>query len=171
MGTPRLRATHRQQTDQQVSPPKTGRNAPLAGDFSSRQNSTTMQQANLNSGVTRFLDEQNHPLRKEIEQLRLLVLSAGNQLTENIKWNGPNYCAGNNDRITMKIHPPKQIQLIFHCGAKVRQQPEDRLIKDDSGLLVWKENNRAVATFKNSADIEARKTTLPELVKAWIQAV
>ena len=44
------------------------------------------QTNNLNSEVTNFLDELNHPFRKEIEQLRNLILTANNNLTENIKW-------------------------------------------------------------------------------------
>ena len=61
---------------------------------------------NHNTDVTSFLDEQNHPFRKEIEQLRNCILSTSNNLTENIKWNGPNYCFDNKDRITMRIQPP-----------------------------------------------------------------
>jgi len=39
---------------------------------------------NLNSEVTDFLDELNHPFRKEIAQLRNCILTANQDLTENI---------------------------------------------------------------------------------------
>jgi hypothetical protein len=130
----------------------------------------TNQLINLNEEVTKFLDGLNHPFRKEIEQLRFEILSANSDLEENIKWNGSNYTFGKDDRITMRIHPPKQVQLIFHRGAKVQEQPTEKLIKDDSGLLVWKENDRAVATFKSMADIETRKTALTKIVRDWIMA-
>lgn len=94
---------------------------------------------NFSKDVTAFLDALNHPYRNEIEQLRHVILSANKSLTENIKWNGPNYCVGDADRITMRIQPPKQLQLIFHRGAKVQKQPKERIIKDESGFLVWKE--------------------------------
>ena len=126
---------------------------------------------NLNSEVTIFLDHLNHPFRKEIEQLRNYILSANSALTENIKWNGPNYCVDNEDRITMRIQPPaKQVQLIFHRGAKKQAQPMDKLIAGKSKLLVWKENDRAIATFKNMHDIENGKTELTEIVAEWISA-
>jgi len=81
-----------------------------------------MQLININTEVTDFLNELNHPFRDEIEQLRICVLSADKNLTENIKWNGPNYCFDNEDRITMRIQPPtKQVQLIFHRGAKKQE--------------------------------------------------
>lgn len=127
-----------------------------------------MQQ--LNNEVTAFLDNQNHPLRKEIERLRTIILSANEQLTENIKWNGPNYCYANEDRISMRVQPPKQLQLIFHCGAKVKELPKEPLIKNDFEILEWKDNRRAVATFKNGEDIESNKENLTAIVKNWIQA-
>lgn len=125
---------------------------------------------NKNSSVSDFLDEQNHPLRKEIEKLRICILSTSIDLTENIKWNGPNYCFNNEDRITMKIHPPRSIQLIFHRGAKKQEQPKDKLIEDNSKLLTWKENDRAMATFKDIAEIENQELTLKEVIKKWLIA-
>ncbi len=123
----------------------------------------------LNPDVTEFLDALKHPLRKEIEQLRENILSASVKLEENIKWNGPNYTSEGEDRITMRVQPPKQLQLIFHRGAKVIAQPKDKLISDDSGLLVWKTNDRAVATFKNMEEIKTRKAAFLKIVKDWIE--
>lgn len=127
------------------------------------------QKTNLNLEVTKLVEELNHPFRKEIELLRLTILNAHSGLTENIKWNGPNYCFNNDDRITMRIQPPKkQVQLIFHRGAKVKEQPKQKLIRDDSGLLVWKENDRAVATFTSLTYIEENTNGLSKIVKDWI---
>ncbi|OAQ43646.1 hypothetical protein A5893_16970 [Pedobacter psychrophilus] len=128
------------------------------------------QTINLNSEVTDFLEELNHPLRKEIEFLRNVILSADNNLSENIKWNGPNYCFNKDDRITMRIQPTttKQIQLIFHRGAKKQEQPIDKMIANKSKMLVWKENDRAIASFKNRQDIENGKVALTEIIKQWI---
>jgi hypothetical protein len=124
----------------------------------------------LNIGVTQFLDDANHPLRTEIELLRNVILSTNDALVENIKWNGPNYCFNREDRITMKIHPPKNIQLIFHRGAKKLEQPKEKLIQENSLFLIWKENDRAIATFNNMADIKAAETDLIDIIKKWIDA-
>ena len=127
------------------------------------------QNINLNSEVTNFLNEQKHPFRKEIEELRNYILSSNSALTENIKWNGSNYCFHNEDRITMRIQPPtKQVQLIFHRGAKKQTQPKDKLISNKSKMLVWKENDRAIITFKSLQDIENGKVELIEIVTEWI---
>lgn len=127
-----------------------------------------MESAKKNKEVTQFLDDQNHPFRSEIEVLRLLILNTNLELTENIKWNGPNYSFAEQDRITIKIQPPKNIQIIFHCGAKVKEQPKGKLIKNDFGLLIWKENNRAVATFYLMQEIEQNAVQLSSIVKEWI---
>ncbi len=124
----------------------------------------------MNSEVTKFLDGLNHPLRAEIELLRKIIFESAELPGENIKWNGPNYTVNNEDRITIRIHPPKQIQLIFHRGAKKQEQPATRIIDDKSGLLVWKENDRAVATFKNLAEILVAKPNLETIVRNWIMS-
>lgn len=121
--------------------------------------------------VTDFLDELNHPLRKEIEVLRNSILASNKGLTENIKWNAPNYCFENEDRITMRIQPmTTKVQLIFHRGAKKQEQPKDKLIANKSKILVWKENDRAIITFKNSQEIENGKAELEKIINEWIKA-
>jgi hypothetical protein len=121
--------------------------------------------------VTDFLDLLKHPFRKEIEKLRNCILLSNQNLTENIKWNSPNYCFENEDRITMRIQPvTTQVQLIFHRGAKKKEQTKGRLIANNSGMLVWKENDRAIITFKNMQDIENGRVELENIINEWINA-
>ncbi|MHB8129935.1 MAG: DUF1801 domain-containing protein [Mobilitalea sp.] len=124
----------------------------------------------LNKEVTIFLDSLKHPLRNEIEYLRRIILNTGIGLIENIKWNGPNYSLNDEDRITIKIQPPKNIQIIFHLGAKVKAQPNEKLINDEYNLLVWKENNRAIATYNSVAEIEMDEQKIAETVRCWVQS-
>jgi hypothetical protein len=124
----------------------------------------------MDKTVTEFLDALNHPFRAEIEELRKIILSSHISISENIKWNGPNYCLNDEDRITMSIQPPKQIRIIFHCGAKVREAPKEKLIKNDFGILVWKGNDRAIASFKSMKEIDMQKSNLVKLVAAWLKA-
>jgi hypothetical protein len=124
----------------------------------------------LNPEVTALLGKPKHPLIAEINLLRAEILAVDARLTESIKWNGPNYCVDGEDRITMRVQPPKQVQLIFHRGAKVLAQPVARLISNDSKLLDWKANDRAVITFKNMQDIVSAKAALQNIVRAWLKA-
>ena len=120
--------------------------------------------------VAQHLDELNHPLRNVIDQLRKIIVGAVDELEENIKWNGPNYSHRGEDRITMRVHPPTQVQLVFHRGAAVQQPPGSRLIDDNSPMLVWRANDRAVATFRSEMDVMKRKPGLVRIVRAWIDA-
>jgi hypothetical protein len=121
----------------------------------------------MNPEVTRFLDELNHPFRQEIEELRQIILDAREDIEENIKWNGPNYKVKDQDRLSVKVQPTKSFHLIFHIGAKVKAEPERRLLSEDYNLLTWKSNDRAVLDFKSEADFLKARLHLPELVKNW----
>ncbi len=77
-----------------------------------------------------------HPLKAEIEAVRSLVKGANAALTERIKWNAPSYCLDGDDRITLKLYPPRQVQLIFHRGAKIKDA-SGFSFSDASGLLAW----------------------------------
>jgi len=122
------------------------------------------------NSVSKFLDGLHHPLRKEIDRVRHIIQSARPDLEETIKWNGPNFDCDGEDRITVRIHPPTQIQVIFHRGAAVQEQPTSPLVEDTSGMLTWKTNDRAVATFRSENDINKRKSALTRVVNAWIDA-
>ena len=125
----------------------------------------------INSVADNILDQLNHPLRVEIDYLRTLILSSGSRLSENIKWNGPNYFLGEAaDRITMKIHPPKNIQLVFHRGAKKNTPSRERTIEHPSARLQWKDNDRVIMTFRNLQEIKEAEGELREIVEAWVDA-
>ena len=72
----------------------------------------------FNSEVTNFLDGQSHPLRENIEMLREIILGSNSEISENIKWNGPNYCFEEQDRISMRINPPKPTPADIPPGCK-----------------------------------------------------
>lgn len=125
----------------------------------------------MNQLVTEFLTPLNHPFTAEIDILRKIILDSQAGIEENIKWNGPNYVFQGDDRVTMRIHPPKkQVQLIFHLGAKKQDAKSRRVIEDQSGLLDWKGNDRAVVTYKSLEEIESTKSQLQDIVRAWLKA-
>jgi len=59
---------------------------------------------------------------------------------------------------------------MFHRGASKQTQPKDKLISNKSKLLICKENDRAIITFKSLQDIENGKTELADIVTEWICA-
>jgi uncharacterized protein YdeI (YjbR/CyaY-like superfamily) len=129
-----------------------------------------MNNYELNKEVIQFLDSSEHPMRNEIEELRKIIMTTGIPFKENIKWSGPNYSIHKQDRVTIRINPTKQIQLIFHRGAKTQEQPKDKLIADDYNILDWKSNDRAVASFKNMDEIIRKKEDLQKIITKWVEA-
>lgn len=124
----------------------------------------------LNPEVTAFLDAANHPLRSAIDAVRQILISCETDVTENIKWNAPNFSYQGEDRMTLRIFPPKQVQVIFHRGAKKQTQPAARLLPPEFTLLSWKENDRAVMTFRDISEVNTHAETLQATAKAWLAA-
>jgi len=120
--------------------------------------------------VIEFLDKLEHPLKREIKAIRKIILNSNKRLTEHIKWNAPSFCIENEDRVTMKLYPVKNIQLIFHRGAKVKAQPKEKLLSGHSAFLKWAANDRAVATFANMDEIKSNEKVLSEIINEWIKA-
>lgn len=120
--------------------------------------------------VAEFLDRLEHQMKEDILQVREIILAADGRLTEQIKWNAPSFCMDGDDRITFNLHGRGQFRLIFHRGAKKKEKPERPLIDDDSGLLEWADNDRAIMTFRQGTSLERQKETLARTVAKWIEA-
>lgn len=121
--------------------------------------------------VSKFLDQLEHPLKPALELIRKTILPVDPSITEHIKWNAPSFCYGGDDRITFNLRKDDQLLLIFHCGAKPKApKGNGRLIDDNSGLLEWPANDRAVLKITSLADLSAKKTMLETIVRRWIDA-
>ncbi|MFC3255781.1 DUF1801 domain-containing protein [Paenibacillus sepulcri] len=106
-----------------------------------------------------------HPLKKEIEAVRTIILSADKQISEHIKWNAPSFCYGNEDRMTFNLHGKGFFRLVFHCGAKLKDGTAQKpMFEDATGLLDWAVSDRALVRFTDMNDVEAKKEKLVELV-------
>jgi len=121
--------------------------------------------------VLLFLNELEHPLKPEIEDVRTIILGADARLTEHIKWNAPSFCMNGEDRITFQLHGKEMFRLMFHCGAKAKRHAENkRLIEDGTGLLDWAANDRVIVKFAGRSDVEAGRDKLAEVIRKWLEA-
>lgn len=122
--------------------------------------------------VVEFMKNLDHPLKEEIEEVRSIILSTDDKITEHIKWNAPSFCYEGEDRITFNLHGKGFIRLIFHCGAKVKvRKTKELLILDSSGMLEWKAADRAIMKFTDKNDVIAKEEKLREIVIEWIKAI
>lgn len=120
--------------------------------------------------VADFMGTVKHPLKKTMETLREIILSANKHITEHIKWNGPSFCFGGDDRITFNLHKSDCILVIFHRGAKGKEvKGKEPIFKDATGLLEWLSNERAVIKIYSPDEVTEKKTKLTKVVKQWIK--
>jgi hypothetical protein len=126
----------------------------------------------LNIEVTKLLDNLNLPLRDAIELLRSIITNVNKEVEESIKWNSPNYNLNGNDLITLKVQPNKtNIQIIFHRGAKVKAQPKDKIISENSDFLIWKSNDRTIATFTDISEIIENQDLIISWITTWLDYI
>ncbi len=121
--------------------------------------------------VDDFMDALRHPLKPEAQALRAIIQKAGRTLTEDIKWNAPNYAHNGHDRITLNLSAKDKVRIIFHRGATDKHpKGAKRPIDIDADFLTWPSPDRAIATFTSLEDIKANQAAITRLVKAWLAA-
>ena len=102
-------------------------------------------------------------------QVRALILTADDQITEHIKWKAPSFCYQGDDRVTMRLYPTDCVQLVFHRGAKVKDA-STFTFADHSGLMTWRARDRATMTFGSLDEVAAQQTALVEVIMRWMAA-
>lgn len=121
--------------------------------------------------VAGFIQTTKHPLKNVVEEVREIILGVDKGITEHIKWNAPSFCFDGDDRITFNLSKSDSILLIFHRGAKVKDnKSKDPLFKDTTGLLEWLAPDRAVIKFQSIEDVADKKASLKKVVKLWLAA-
>ncbi len=115
------------------------------------------------------LSDDDHPLTSEIGLVRDLIRSAVPSATESIKWNSPSF-ATSEHFATFFLRAKAGFQVVLHLGVKSR--PDVRIreeIKDPSGLLEWRGADRAIVTFLDEKDIEAKRDAFSKILKQWVR--
>jgi hypothetical protein len=120
--------------------------------------------------VQAFLHSLEHGRKDEVEAVREITLSAHPGVTERIKWNAPSFCVDGDDRITFRLQPGDRVELVFHRGARRRGDAATFSFEDGSGILRWVARDRALVTFRNADDVEAKRAALKDLVHRWMIA-
>jgi hypothetical protein len=124
---------------------------------------------NGTDAVNEFMDKLEHPLKSEMEAVRTVILSADNKITEGIKWKAPSFYF-NGYFATFNPRAREFVQVIFHQGAKAKDNGPDGLkIDEDGGLLDWLAKDRCSAKFFNMEDIASREAALRSVVNQWIR--
>lgn len=121
--------------------------------------------------VDEFLADLDDKKREQTAYLRKIILRVAPNLTENIKWNAPNYSCFGVDRITFNVHNKQGIvKLILHMGAS---KPEDKIaapvMPGFEDILSWNSNIRGTVSFTDLADIKAKEPRLSDTLRQWLR--
>lgn len=128
-----------------------------------------MNSTRFDPATTALLDAHKHPLRKELDALRTIILNVDPSILEGVKWNTASY------RITdwfATLNGPKHVKepmMILHAGAKAKGIVVKDCIPDPEGLIKWLGNDRAHIVFKDLTDITAKEQALRTILRSWIQ--
>jgi hypothetical protein len=124
-----------------------------------KKKAASVKMDNDTAGVDAFLRSSQHPLKAEIEALRVMIKAANKKIAERIKWNAPSFFY-KKDMAAFNLHQQKFVQLIliFPYGLIT----ENELLQGD-----WKD--RREARFYDMEDVRSKKVLLQKSVNDWIK--
>lgn len=120
--------------------------------------------------VETFLASLEHPFKREVVALRLLILGIDGRITEGIKWNAPSFRTSE-WFATFQLRAKAGVQLILHLGAKRRPELARLEMADPASLLEWLGPDRASVTFRDLEHIQQTSSAFVELVRQWLKHV
>jgi hypothetical protein len=131
----------------------------------------TKRRASTPEDVETFLASLEHPFKPELLALRQLILGADPSIAEGIKWNAPSFRTSEYFA-TFQLRAKDGVQVILHLGAKTRDPSAPAVtIADPDSLLEWLGRDRASVKFRDSKDIDARRSAFAKVLRQWIQHV
>lgn len=118
--------------------------------------------------VAALLARLEHPREREILAVRAIILGADPRIREGVKWNAPSYYTTEHFA-TFHLRSKAGVQVVFHLGAKPRPDARVRgAVADPAALLDWRGPDRATVTFRDLADVEARRDAFAAVIRAWV---
>ena len=121
--------------------------------------------------VGQFMRELDHPLKRDIEAVRQIILNVDPGISEAIKWNAPSFRT-TDFFATVNLRSRECVQLIFHTGAKVKTTAATGIsIADPAGLLKWLAKDRCLVTLGVGKDIQIKRAAFEAVVREWIRWV
>jgi hypothetical protein len=119
--------------------------------------------------VAAYLRALKHPLKLEIEAVRLIILGVSPGIGEGVKWNAPSFRTEKDWFATIHVKAKDSVQLILFVGVKKRPDFEPFTLADPKGLMKWLAEDRALVTLGAGRDIADNRKALEAIVRAWIK--
>ena len=109
--------------------------------------------------VKEYMTALKHPLKKEMEAVRLIIKNADKRISERIKWKAPSYYY-KEDMVTFNGWATKNVHLVFHHPA---------IVKIKSELLEGDYKDRRMMYFIDMADVNKKKKELEKIIKELVK--
>jgi hypothetical protein len=98
---------------------------------------------------------------------RKVILSASPAVSDGVKWNSLSF-RKSDWFATVNLRSKDVIQLVFHTGAKAKDNPELK-IPDPSGLILWLAKDRCLVTLGAGKTLKSNAKAFEAIVKAWLR--
>jgi uncharacterized protein YdhG (YjbR/CyaY superfamily) len=123
----------------------------------------------IDPAVAAYVEALDHPLRKELEAVRRLILGVSPDIREGIKWNSPSFRT-TEYFATINVQDSNRLRLILHTGAKAKSSATAGLpIADPTGLLKWLAKDRCLVTLAAGKELPAKLAALEAILRQWIR--
>lgn len=85
--------------------------------------------------------------------------------------NTPNFSVGGQDMIALNFSPRHPVRIVFHRGATAKDKKTGaRLVDDEGRLLTWATDQRANASFPDTAFVSRHADWLAKTCRTWVAA-
>lgn len=121
--------------------------------------------------VVAYLRDLEHPLKKEIEATRRVILGIDRSIGEGIKWNAPSFRTEKEYFATFNMRAKDSVQLILHLGAKARPSQNAFKVADPKGLMKWLGKDRALVTLGAGRDLASNRAAFEAILRDWVEHV
>jgi hypothetical protein len=108
-----------------------------------------------------------HPQKAAIELLRTAITEADPSIVEGVKWNAPSFRV-RDWFATINLRPTTVVRVVLHTGAKAVPGHPDVTVDDPEGLLRWLGKDRAMLSFHDVAEVEAKRSACTAVVRQWV---
>jgi hypothetical protein len=127
------------------------------------------QSGSTPKSVEAFVASLDEASKQTVCALREIFLAADPSIAEGIKWNVPSFRTSEYFA-TMNLRVKTGIGVVLHFGAKKGDISRTGVaIPDPESLLSWLGRDRAIITFRDVDDINARQPALTNLIREWIK--
>lgn len=99
--------------------------------------------------------------------IRSVILGASPDIREEVKWNSASYRT-TEFFATLNHRSREAVQLVFHRGAKVKDDSKTVKIADPGGLVRWLAKDRCLVTLGAGKASGSHRAAFVRIVRAWI---